>query len=50
MAKETTHAGLLGGLSRFHAALEANAAELTHLEGARARLGELLAKAPRIAT
>lgn len=38
MARETTYAGKLGGLTRFTKALAANAAELPHLEGARLRL------------
>jgi hypothetical protein len=42
MAKETTYAGVLGDLSRFDAALEANAADLAHLEGTRTRLRTLL--------
>jgi len=45
MAKETTYAGVLGDLSRFAAALEANAADLAHLEGTRTRLNTLLGSA-----
>ena len=37
MARETTKSGKLGDLSRFNAALAANAAELPYLEGARLR-------------
>jgi hypothetical protein len=49
MAKETTYAGVLGELSRFDAALEANAADLTHLEGTRTRLRTLLGGAQETA-
>src|SRR5262245_28017360 len=49
MAKETTYAGVLGDLSRFDAALEANAADLAHLEGTRTRLRTLLGGAQETA-
>jgi len=49
MAKETTYAGVLGSLSRFDAALEANAADLAHLEGSRTRLRTLLSGAQETA-
>ena len=49
MAKETTYAGVLGDLSRFDAALEANAADLAHLEGTRTRLRTLLSGAQETA-
>ena len=44
MAKETTYAGMLGSWRRLLAALEANAAELGHLEGSRAKLERLFAE------
>jgi predicted component of type VI protein secretion system len=49
MAKETTYSGVLGRLSRFDAALEANAADLAHLEGTRTRLRTLLGGAQETA-
>lgn len=49
MAKETTHAGMLGDLQRIATSLEANAAELSHLEGPRLRMTELLSRAQEIA-
>ncbi len=42
---ERTYAGKLGALARFIAALLANAAELTHLEGLRVRIEAILAEA-----
>lgn len=42
MSKETTNAGRIGDLSRFHAALSANAPDLAHLEGPRTRLERIL--------
>lgn len=42
MARETTYAGKVGGLTRFTKALAANAEELPHLEGARVRLETML--------
>jgi len=42
--KETTHQGVLGGLQRFHVKLEANSADLAHLEVPRAQLGTLLTR------
>lgn len=47
--QETTYAGVLGNLGRLTAALGANAADLTHLEGPRARLERILAEAQEIA-
>jgi hypothetical protein len=44
MSSETTYAGMLGDLGRFTAALEANIAEVPHLQGARERLQTLLAQ------
>jgi len=49
MAKETTYAGMIGDLSRFHAALSANAPDLTHLDGARTRLEKLLTDVQEVA-
>jgi hypothetical protein len=49
MVRETTNAGMLGQLVRFLAALTANSVELTHLEGARARLEKLVSEAQAIA-
>jgi ABC-type transporter Mla subunit MlaD len=49
MPRETTYAGILGELARFSASLAANASELTHIEGARARLVELIAEAQEVA-
>jgi hypothetical protein len=49
MARETTNAGKLGELARFTAALAANAPELTHLEGPRLRLDNVVNNAQEIA-
>ena len=43
MGNETTYSGVMGGLSRFSAALNANAADLAHLEGARLHLAKIVA-------
>jgi len=48
MARET-YSGVLGRLGRLNAALEANAAELAHLEGPRTRLRTLLTDAESVA-
>lgn len=45
MAQERTYAGVMGNIQRLSTALEANSAELPHLEGARQRLTTLLAQA-----
>ena len=45
MSKETTLKGKLGDLQRLLSPLAANSAELAHLEPARARFAELVAKA-----
>jgi hypothetical protein len=45
MAQERTHSGVLGNLQRLDTALEANSAELAHLEGPRQRLTTLLGQA-----
>ena len=49
MARETTHAGVLGSLARLNAAMTANAPELAHLEGPRARLDNILTEAQEAA-
>jgi len=49
MGNETTYSGKLGGLTRLDAALEENATDLAHLEGPRARLGEILTGAQQAA-
>jgi UDP-N-acetylmuramyl tripeptide synthase len=49
MASETTYSGVLGRLTRFSAALTANAAELPHLEGPRTRIEDVLGNAKEIA-
>ena len=46
---ESTYAGKLGALARFVAALLANAAELTHLDGIRVRIEAILAEAQGVA-
>lgn len=50
MARETTYAGKVGGLTRFTKALAANAAELPHLEGARIRLETMLGEVQETAS
>ena len=42
--RETSQAGVLGSLQRFHSKLEANSADLSHLEVSRAKFGTLLAR------
>ena len=42
MAQERTYTGVMGSIQRLNTALEANSAELPHLEGARQRLAALL--------
>jgi hypothetical protein len=42
MTRETTYKGTMGDLERLIAALFANAGELTHLEGARLQMEQLL--------
>src|SRR4051812_29431901 len=49
MAKQTSYSGMLGDLVRLSAALTANAAELPHLEGVRARLEKMVAEAQEVA-
>ena len=41
---ETSQAGVLGSLQLFHGRLEANSADLAHLEVSRVKLGTLLAR------
>lgn len=45
MAQERTYAGVMGSIQRLSTVLEANSAELPHLEGARQRLAALLTQA-----
>lgn len=45
MSRETTYAGRLGDWRRLLASLEANAAELTHLEASRGKLETLWSEA-----
>jgi hypothetical protein len=49
MSQETTYHGILGELARLDAALDANAGELPHLEGARLRLASLVSGAEGMA-
>ena len=49
MAKQTSYSGMLGDLVRLNAALTANAAELPHLEGVRARLEKAVTEAQEVA-
>ena len=49
MGNETTYSGVIGELTRIDAALEANAADLPHLEGPRVRLGSILGSAREVA-
>jgi hypothetical protein len=49
MAREKTYSGVLGRLGRLNTALEANAADLAHLEGPRTRLRTLLTDAEGVA-
>jgi hypothetical protein len=49
MSQEKTYAGVLGDLTRLNAAVTANGAELTHLEGPRARLEKLVSDALEVA-
>jgi hypothetical protein len=48
MSQETTHAGMQGDWKRLMTAIEANIAELGHLEVSRVKLGGLLAQAEEI--
>jgi len=49
MTKETTNAGKLGRLQRLSTALNANGADLPHLEGSRAQFVALLTQAQEAA-
>jgi len=42
MGNETTYSGVMGELARFSAAVNANAADLAHLEGARLLLAKIV--------
>ena len=42
--RETTQAGVVGSLQRLLGKLDANSADLAHLEGSRGKLGTLLAR------
>ena len=47
--RETTYAGVMGDLGQLITALTANAAELPHLEGTRAKIEKILADAQEAA-
>ena len=49
MGNERSQSGILGELGRFSAALEANAADLAHLDGPRLLLAEIVDEARGIA-
>ena len=49
MGNETTYSGVLGELGRLGTALEANAADLPHLEGPRGRLDKIYTEARQVA-
>ena len=49
MGNETTYSGVLGSLGRLSTALEANAADLVHLEGPRLRIAAIVAEAQALA-
>jgi hypothetical protein len=48
MPKETTQAGIVGGLQRLQTSLDANGAEIPHLEGGRTKLKTLVGRAIEI--
>ncbi len=48
MGNETTYSGVLGALTRFSIALEANAEDLVHLEGPRLRLAAIVVEVQKI--
>lgn len=48
MAKETTKTGILGDLQRLKVSIDANAAEIPHLDGTRHKLGTVLDRATEI--
>lgn len=48
MPKETTQAGKLGGLQQFYGTLQANSADLSHLEGSVKIFGTLLDRAEKV--
>lgn len=45
MSRETTYKGVLGELQQLNAAMVANASELSHLQGSRIRLEEVVTQA-----
>ena len=47
--QDKTYSGIIGSLARLTAALGANAADLSHLEGVRGRLEKILAEAQEMA-
>lgn len=49
MAPETTNSGKLGALQRLRASLDANAAEVPHLDGPRTRYGTIVSEAEQVA-
>lgn len=49
MGNETTYSGVLGEMKRLSVAMAANAADLPHLEGPRARLDTILGNAEQAA-
>jgi hypothetical protein len=49
MGNETTYSGVLGSLGRLSSALDANAADLAHLEGVRLRLSKIVGDAGGLA-
>lgn len=48
MPKETTQAGIIGGLQRLHTSLDTNAAEIPHIDGGRTKLRTLVGRAIEI--
>ena len=50
MARETTYAGVVGDLQRFHARMEASIAEIPHLEAPRTQLGTALSRMQELLT
>jgi hypothetical protein len=49
MAKQKSYSGMLGDLARLSDAMAANAAEIPHLEGIRARLEKAVQEAQEVA-
>lgn len=48
MSKETTQAGIIGGLQRLQTSLDTNAAEIPHIDGGRTKLKTLVGRAIEI--